>query len=166
MLLPVGVLAVLATVGGLVVIPGVWEPFLEWIDVVAEPLVKPSVAQDYATSAVAVALAGIGIWLAHRAFLASRELVPEGRVRTLLEHKFYFDELYDAVFARPAQLLADGLRTRLETPIVQGSIDELADGTRDVGGGVAGVQTGLLRTYALVVTASVVILAIVFLVLR
>ena len=51
-------------------------------------------------------------------------------------------------------------------PIVQGSIDELADGTRDVGGGVAGVQTGLLRTYALVVTASVVILAIVFLVLR
>ncbi len=166
MLLPVGVLAVLATIGGLVVIPGVWEPFLEWIDVVAEPLVVQTVAQDYATSAVAVALAGIGIWLAHRAFTASRELVPEGRVRTLLEHKFYFDELYDAVFARPAQLLADWLRTRFETPIVQGSIDELADGTRDVGGGVAGVQTGLLRTYALVVTASVVILAIVFLVLR
>ena len=32
MLIPVGVLAVLATIGGLVVIPGVWEPFLHWID--------------------------------------------------------------------------------------------------------------------------------------
>jgi NADH-quinone oxidoreductase subunit L len=166
MIVPVGVLAVLATIGGLVVIPGVWEPFLEWIDVVAEPLVVQTVAQDYATSAVAVALAGIGIWLAHRAFVASKELVPDGRVRTVLEHKFYFDELYDAVLARPAQLLADGLRLRLETPVVQGSIDELADGTRGAAGEVAEAQTGLLRTYALVITASVVVLAIVFVVLR
>ena len=39
MLIPVGVLTVLAAIGGLLVIPGVWEPFLTWIDEVAEPLV-------------------------------------------------------------------------------------------------------------------------------
>ena len=81
MLIPVGVLAVLSAVAGLLVIPGVWEPFLDWIDGVAEPLVVATVAQDYATSAVAVTLAGIGIWLARRAYLAGRELVADGGVR-------------------------------------------------------------------------------------
>src|SRR5439155_1361544 len=57
MLLPVGVLTVLATIGGLVVIPGVWEPFLQWIDQTAEPLVTATVAQDYRTSAIAIAFA-------------------------------------------------------------------------------------------------------------
>ncbi len=45
MTIPVGVLTVLATVGGLVVIPGVWEPFLHWIDETAEPLVQATVAR-------------------------------------------------------------------------------------------------------------------------
>ena len=44
MLIPVGVLTVLAAIGGLVVIPGVWEPFLDWIDSAVEPLVDPTVA--------------------------------------------------------------------------------------------------------------------------
>jgi NADH-quinone oxidoreductase subunit L len=166
MLLPVGVLAVLAAIGGLLVIPGVWEPFLLWIDEVAEPLTHPSVAQDYGTSLVAVTLAAIGIWLARRAFLAGHELVPEGRIRTTLEHKLYFDELYDAVLVRPSQQLAALLRDRVETPVVEGSLDELAHGTHEAAGGVARVQTGLLRTYALVLTVSVVVLGAVFLVLR
>ena len=41
MLIPVGVLTVLAAIGGLLVIPGVWEPFLNWIDSAVEPLVTP-----------------------------------------------------------------------------------------------------------------------------
>ena len=41
MLIPVGVLTVLAAIGGLLVIPGVWEPFLDWIDSAVEPLVEP-----------------------------------------------------------------------------------------------------------------------------
>ena len=57
MLAPVGVLTVLATIGGLVVIPGVWEPFLHWIDETAPPLVEATVAEDYGTSAIAVTLA-------------------------------------------------------------------------------------------------------------
>ena len=39
MLIPVGVLTVLAAVGGLLVIPGVWSRSSTWIDGVAEPLV-------------------------------------------------------------------------------------------------------------------------------
>ena len=38
----------------------------------------------------------------------------DGAVRTTLEHKLWFDELYDAVFSRPAQAIAVGLRDRFE----------------------------------------------------
>jgi len=166
MLIPVGVLTVLAAIGGLVVIPGVWEPFLTWIDGVAEPLVTPTVAQEYATSAVAVALAAAGIWLARRAFAAGRELVADGAVRTTLEHKLYFDELYDTVFSRPAQVIANRLRTDIEEPIVQGSLGEIGAGVSDAAVGTARLQTGLLRSYALVIAASVAVLVVVFLAAR
>ena len=166
MLIPVGVLTVLAAVGGLIVIPGLWEPFLTWIDGVAEPLVIRRVTQEYVTSAVAVTFAAVGIWLARRAFLAGRELVPEGAVRRVLEHKLYFDELYDAVFSRPAQLAAQRLRDDVEGPVVQGSLGEIGAGVREVAGGTARLQSGLLRSYALVIAASVAVLIVVFVAVR
>jgi NADH-quinone oxidoreductase subunit L len=166
MLIPVGILAVLSTIAGFLVIPGVWEPFLHWIDSVAEPLVVATVAQDYSTSAIAVLLAGTGIWLARSAFRDGVDLVPEGRVRTILEHKLYFDELYDALFSRPSQLVANLLREKVEEPVIQGSLGEIGDGVRGAGSGTARLQTGLLRSYALVIAVSVVILVIVFMAVR
>ncbi len=166
MLAPVGVLAVLAAIGGLIVIPGLWEPFLTWIDGVAEPLVTASVTQDYATSAAAVALAGIGIWLARWAFVAGRELVPASALRTVFEHKFYFDEIYDALFSRPAQLVANRLRDDVEVPVVQRSLGEIGTGVKEAAGGTARLQSGLLRSYALVIAGSVFVLMVVFVAVR
>ncbi len=166
MLLPVGVLTVLAAIGGLIVVPGLWEPLLHWIDHTAEPVVKQSVAQDYATSALAVALAAVGIWLARRAFVAGRELVAAGTVRRTLEHKFYFDELYDAVFSKPSQVIATRLRDELEGPVIQGSLGEIGTGVRDIGGGAARLQSGLLRSYALVIAGSVAVLVVIFVAVR
>ena len=110
MLIPVGVLTVLAAIGGLVVIPGVWEPFLDWIDSAVEPLVAPTVGQEYGTSLIAVTIAGVGIWLARRAFAEAREVVAEGTLRTTLEHKLYFDE------AVRRALLGAGAGTREPPP--------------------------------------------------
>jgi NADH-quinone oxidoreductase subunit L len=166
MLIPVGILTVLAAIGGLLVIPGVWEPFLTWIDGVAEPLVTATPAQDYATSFLVVSIGSIGIWLAWRAFVAGRELVATGSIRTVLEHKLYFDELYDAVFSRPAQLVSNLLRERVEEPVVQGSLPEIGAGVEDVADGTARLQSGLLRSYALVVAASVAVLVVVFVAVR
>ena len=166
MLIPVGMLTVLSIVGGLVVIPGVWEPFLQWIDGVAEPLVAPSVTQDYTTSLIAVTLGLTGIALARWAFNAGRELVTHARLRNVLEHKLFFDELYDALFSRPAQRLAMRLRDSVEGPVVQRSLVEIGRGTRETAGEVARLQTGFLRTYLLVIAASVAVLLIVFLAVR
>jgi len=92
--------------------------------------------------------------------------VTQHLLRTLFERKFFFDELYDVVFARPTQLIARRLRDDVETPVVHGSIDELVRATQTAAAGVGRAQTGLLRTYALVITGSVVALSIVFLVVR
>ena len=104
-------IAVIATqtgylIGGLVVIPGVWEPFLHWIDQTAEPLVQATVTEDYGTSAIAVSLALVGFLIARRAFRSRRQVVPSPSIWRVLEHKLYFDELYDALFYRPAVALA------------------------------------------------------------
>jgi NADH-quinone oxidoreductase subunit L len=166
MLIPVGVLTVLATIGGLVVIPGVWEPFLNWIDETAEPLVQPTVAQDYGTSAIAVALGLIGLFLARRAFQAGRELVTSPGAWRVFEHKFYFDELYDALFYRPAVAISTTLRRSVEEPVIERSLDEIGSGTIQVGDEVARVQSGLLRTYALAITFAVCVLVVVFVAVR
>jgi NADH-quinone oxidoreductase subunit L len=166
MTIPVGVLTVLATIGGLVVIPGVWEPFLHWIDETAEPLVQATVAEDYATSAVAVSLAVIGFFLARRAFQKGREFVTNPGIWRVLEHKLFFDEAYDALFYRPAAALSVALRRNVEEPVVERSLDEIGSGTIQVGGEVGRVQSGLLRTYAIAVAFAVCVLVVVFVAVR
>ena len=78
MLVPVGALAVLSTVGGLLSIPGVWHPFTHWIDESAEALVEPTATQDYLTSAIAVTLGLVGLWYARRRF---QEAASSSRAR-------------------------------------------------------------------------------------
>jgi len=166
MTIPVGVLTVLATIGGLVVIPGVWEPFLKWIDATAEPLVQATVAEDYITSAIAVALALIGFFVARYAFAAGRQVVRRPAIWQVLEHKLYFDELYDALFYRPAAALSVALRRKVEEPIVERSLDEIGAGTIQAGGEVGRVQSGLLRAYAVAVAFAVCVLVVVFVAVR
>jgi len=166
MLVPVGFLTLLSTIGGLVVIPGVWHPFTDWIGETAEALVEPTTAQDYLTSAIAVALGLVGAGFAHRAFRDRRQLVTSPGAWRVLEHKVYFDELYDALFYRPAVALSNALRSDVEEPIVERSMEEIGSGTIQVGGGVGRLQSGLLRSYALAIAFAVVVLVVVFVAVR
>ncbi|HEY7730838.1 MAG TPA: NADH-quinone oxidoreductase subunit L [Gaiellaceae bacterium] len=162
----VAVLTVGATIAGFLQIPGVWEPFEHWIAESAEPLVVPSAAEEWAISAVSLAIASLGSWLAWRTVSAGRQLVPWPGAHDAFEHKFWFDELYDALFYRPAAALAVRLRTDVETPIVEGSLAEIGEGTGEAATVVARAQNGLLRTYALAIAASVVVLVVVFVAVR
>jgi NADH-quinone oxidoreductase subunit L len=166
MLIPVGVLTVFAVIGGLVDIPGVSTGLANWINPVAEPLIDPSALQDYGSSFIAVIAAVLGGAIAFVTFKAGREIVGRPAMREVFAHKFYFDELYDTVFSRPAQLIANRLRDEVEGPFVEGSLGEIGGGVRDVAGGTARLQSGLLRSYALVIAGSVAVLVIVFLAVR
>jgi len=166
MLVPVGVLAVLASIGGLVAIPGVWHPLTHWVEESGEALVHPSTAQDYLTSALAVGLGLVGAWYARRAFRGGRQLVTSPGAWRVLEHKLYFDELYDALFYRPAASIAATLRRDVEEPVVARSLDEIGSGTIQIGGEVARTQSGLLRVYAVSIALAVSVLVVVFVAVR
>ena len=148
-------------------IPGVWEPFLNWIDGVAEPLVEPTRGAGLRDERRRGG-ARRGRHLARAARVRGRPRARRRRRRAhdVSTHKLYFDELYDAVFSRPAQLIANRLRDDVEGPIVQGSLGEIGAGVRDVAGGTARLQSGLLRSYALVIAGSVAVLVVVFLAVR
>ena len=64
------------------------------------------------------------------------------------------------------QALTVLLRDRFETPVVQGGLDEVAEGTLRGAAATSSVQSGLLRTYALAFTVAVAVLTLVFLVVR
>jgi hypothetical protein len=49
---------------------------------------------------------------------------------------------------------------------VLGSVNELVRGVRELGLGARRVQTGLVRTYALSIAASVAVVTVVFLAVR
>jgi NADH-quinone oxidoreductase subunit L len=131
---------------------------------VAAPLVSPTNWQEGVSSALAVALglAGIGVaWLLYAA--PRRRAVPRVAFwQRTLEHKFYFDEAYDALFYAPSAFVARALGFGVEQPLILGGGTEIGDDTREVGGLFARLQTGLLRTYALAIASSLAVLAIVF----
>ena len=163
----VGILTVLATIGGWIQFADLWTPISNWLDPVAQPLVEATGTQELVSSLLAVGLGLVGIWIAWLIYAEHTVRAPRlAQVQTLLEHKFYFDELYDLLFYRPAVLLATGLFRVIEQPLVLGSIRELVRAFREAGQGTGRLQTGLVRTYALSIAASLAIVTVVFVAVR
>ena len=131
---------------------------------------------------VGVALGGLLLgWLVYRNVKAGAEdplRKPLGPIYTLLENKYYCDELYDRIFVGPAKRFAeefsyrfldrrviDGLlhraarasfalggffRNAIDVPIVNGSGDLTAALTQRFGHVLRKIQTGRVQQYMLV----------------
>jgi NADH-quinone oxidoreductase subunit L len=167
MMSTVVVLAVLAVVGGAIQIAGIWHPLADFLHESAEPLVEPSVTQDWVTSLVAVGVGVLGIGIAWWIYGARRAAVPRAPLaRNVLEHKFYADEAYDAAFYTPSAALARGFTRFVEIPLIAGSIAGVTRGFREAGLGTGRVQSGYLRSYALAILGGVAVLALVFISVR
>jgi NADH:ubiquinone oxidoreductase subunit 5 (subunit L)/multisubunit Na+/H+ antiporter MnhA subunit len=169
MLLPVGILTVLSIVGGWIQFAPFWHPLTNWLAPVAATLhsAEPTRTEEWVSTALALGLGLGGIFVAYAIYGQRRLTAP--RVPALhraLEHKLYFDELYDAVFYRPAAALATWLRKEVEEPIVLAAAGDLGDTAMDTGRAVGKMQTGLLRTYVFFLGAGTAILAFVFLVTK
>jgi NADH-quinone oxidoreductase subunit L len=163
----VAVLTVLAAIGGFLQFANVWTPLTDWLEPVARPLVEASGTQELISSVFAVLLGLAGIGAAWVLYGARTSPVPRfARVQRTLEHKFYFDELYDAVFYRPAVFIAHGLARWIERPLVFGSVRELSQGIGRLGLDTSRLQTGLVRTYAFAIAASVAVVTLVFVAVR
>jgi len=160
----VAVLAVLAAIGGWIQFAPFWHPISDWLDPVAHPLVEASNGREWLASGLALVLglAGIGVawWI-----YAAKRMAP-WQAGELLEKKFYFDELYDALFYRPAVWIAGAWGRYVERPLIGGSLAGIGLGAREASSRVASVQTGYVRNYALALASALAILAVVFVSVR
>jgi NADH-quinone oxidoreductase subunit L len=169
MLVPVGILAVLALVGGWIQFAPFWHPLTDWLAPVAPTLAaaEPANWQEALSSVLAVALGLAGMAVAWAMYGTGRIAVPRfARVQRALEHKLYFDEAYDAIFYRPAAAFASWLRRDFEEPVILTAGPDLGETVFDSGRGVSRLQTGLLRTYVFFLGTGMAVLAIVFLLVR
>jgi len=164
MLWTVGVLGVLSVIGGLLQFAPIWHPLSTWLDPVDRPLVAPTNAQEWVTSAIAIAVGLAGIAVAWVLYAARR--VPVPRALPALEKKLYWDELYDAVWYRTSDLAGRALYALVEKPLIGGSIAAVTGavglGSREL----SVAQNGLVRSYALALAGGLAVLAVVFLAVR
>jgi NADH-quinone oxidoreductase subunit L len=161
---PVGVLAVLAAIGGFLQFAPFWTPLTTWLEPVAPSLVEPTNTQELIASVLAVAAGLSGMAVSWAIYSAKRVRAPKP-VR-LFERKFYWDELYDWLWYRPADAIARGLYAFVEKPVILGSISAVTGGA-DLGSRELGrAQNGLVRSYALALASGLAVLLIVFVSVR
>ncbi|CAB4682558.1 MAG: NADH-quinone oxidoreductase subunit L [Actinobacteria bacterium] len=164
MVWPVTILGVLAAVGGLVQFAPVWHPLTRWLEPIAPSFAEATNTQEFIASAGTVALGLLGIYVAWTMFGAKTRPVPQPVAA--FEAKFWWDELYDAIFYRPAVAASALLRRLVEVPLVFGSINELTRGFRIGSVELARVQNGLVRSYAFALTTGLAVLTVIFLVTK
>jgi NADH-quinone oxidoreductase subunit L len=180
MLVPVAILAVLSTVLGLALlpgIPGVVGPFIlgGFLDPVftafgGQVLTEPGRQAGLITVLLgtAASLVGTGLarqWWYQRKPDAQVVAARVPRVLTQLSlHRFYFDEIYDATLVRPTRQLARALRTVVEPVYADGWVEAVGRGAGWMSETFRVLQTGRLRDYAtgMLVAASafVIVLAV------
>ncbi len=85
------------------------------------------------------------------------------RVHDFLEHKWYFDELIDALVVRPVLALGRWFSSTFERYVVQGLVDGTTGAVRGVNVAVRTAQSGYLRSYALLLVTGFAGLGLYFL---
>ena len=160
MTIPLIVLAFLSLVGGYIGLP---EGLL-WGDEMGHYL-EPSLAHlshpHHPTTgtlvfliavASGVGLAGIGLdylLYGQKSDLADRIAARFSGLYRLLWNKYYIDELYDALFIQPYVRLSRYFWQTVDSGLIDGAVNGVADLVGEVGGRVRRLQTGNVQAYAL-----------------
>jgi NADH-quinone oxidoreductase subunit L len=163
MTVPLMVLAVLAIVGGWVGIPTAFgghnefEHFLDPVFSAGHEAIAAAPASSgtaFALSAVAITVFAIGFYFAYSFYYrkpgTAAALAEKYKpVYSLLDHKYWLDEIYGVVFVTGilgfARVALGGI---VDKGIVQGTGSGLAGTTRGLSAVVRGIQSGNIRSYA------------------
>ncbi len=164
MMIPVAILAVLATIGGFIQTRALG--------------IGPAAVSDFLSSAVGpirweggageVAVTFLTMILATALFVGALRIKPWTAyvpwAQRLLERKYYFDEIYDAAFVRPMDWVAGFALRDIERPVIDGAVVDTGLVTRAGAGGLSLTQSGYFRNYVLVFVAGAVVAAVILLV--
>jgi NADH-quinone oxidoreductase subunit L len=171
---PMGILAVLAVVGGVLQIPGVDSSISRFLaPTFADSRLaglEPSNGSAWVGLIIGAVIALLGITIAYRIWVAqvgtsARLETRFAAVHTFLLNKWYFDELIDFTVVRPVLWFGRFAESVLERGVVAGGVTGGTLGVvRGVSAGVRRLQTGFLRYYAAAMLAGVFGMALYFLI--
>jgi NADH-quinone oxidoreductase subunit L len=172
MMVPVVILTVLTIVGGgLQLNAGFdvgWRKVEDFLAPVLGFLPWTPRGLEWIPTAATLLLGLVAFGLAYRVYVSGTwrpwsSAVPW--LQRLLERKYYFDDIYDAVFVRTMDRSAEAGDELLEEPVLDGAPTGIAIAARDAAGELAMTQNGYFRTYALVfVGGAALALALILLV--
>ncbi len=172
MAVAMAVLSLGALFGGLIQIPGVDNVLFSFLDPVFadSPLsaIHPTVGAEWRGLAIGGAISVIGIGLAYFLWVLRPGLPARFRERLrpvylLCLNKWYFDELIDILVVRPALAIGRFANDTFERFVVDGIVTGTTDTVRGAGGIVRIVQSGFVRSYALLLIAGFAGLGLYFL---
>jgi NADH-quinone oxidoreductase subunit L len=179
MLIPLAILAVLSVAGGWVAAPAYFggvDHFQEFLNpAMGAAMPSESEAAGAGGNLLEIKLAGVAVGTALVGFLVAwwlylqRKDSPERLARslrgiyTLLVHKYYVDEIYDAVIVRPLIWFSTKvLWYGVDEGIIDRSVNGVAGGTEAIGQRLRKVQSGNTRSYAAwVVVGAVLVIGLV-----
>ncbi len=164
MMVPVAILAVLATVGGFIQTRALG--------------IGPSAVSDFLSTAVGpvrwegggseIAVTFLTMILAAALFAGAMRIRPWSSyvpwAQRLLERKYYFDEIYDAAFVRPMDWVAGFAQRDIETPVIDAAVVDTGLIARAGASGLSLTQSGYFRNYVLVFVAGAVVAAVILIV--
>jgi len=161
-----------ALFAGLIQVPGVDNVLFSFLDPVfaGSPLseVHPTVGAEWRGLAIGGAISLLGIATAWLLWARRPELPAlfRARLRPLYElavNKWYFDEAIDFLVVRPALAIGRFANRTFERLVVDGLVSGTAETVRGAGGIVRVVQSGFVRSYALLLLTGFAGLALYFL---
>ena len=166
MTIPLVILAVLSVVGGLVGIPEVFAPNAHALEHFLEPVLgrkhEGGHALDHATEymlmGISVGLATIAIVYAWNKFAKNPEINEPTGLSKLLSNKWYIDELYDAVIAKPMIAFAGFLKSGIEKRGIDGFVNGIGKAIQYSGRQIRLMQSGQVGSYILLMVLSIVLM--------
>ncbi len=173
MRIAMAVLGFLALFAGVIQIPGVTDGLGHFLEGTFEdaPLfhIHPSTEASYIGLLIGGLISISGITLAYVCYVRNPGLTARLRsrmepVHNFLEHKWYFDELIDALVYRPVIRVGRFANDVVERVLVNGIVGATTGAVRELGLLVRGAQSGFIRAYALLVLGGFAALALYFLV--
>jgi NADH-quinone oxidoreductase subunit L len=173
MLVPVLILTLLTCVGGFLQVNAGfrngWRLIEDYLAPVVGPLGWEPRDIEWLPTAATVALSSGTFILAYYFYIRPRYRTWSTRfprLQRLLEHKYYFDELYDAIFVRPLDRSAEAGEELLEKPVLEGSLEEVGVVTTAGAASLSLVENGYFRAYMLIFLAGALIGAAILLIYR
>ncbi len=174
MKIPMGILALLAIVGGALQIPGVDNGVTRFLEPTFATSrlahLEPGNSSAWVGLIIGAVIGLAGITIAYRIWVVQEGASARLQTRfaglhRFLSNKWYFDELIDFSVVRPAQWLGRFAGTVLEGGVVAGGVTGGTIGVvRGLSAAVRRLQTGFLRYYAAAMLVGISGMALYFLI--